>query len=78
MDFVRDLSRSAADRQVVSSIVGVARGFGIKTVAEGVEDEATFRMLARFGIDLAQGYFIGRPGPIAEVPAVPQAALTRA
>jgi PAS domain S-box-containing protein len=69
MDFIRDLARSAADRQVVSSIVGVARGFGIKTVAEGVEDEATFRMLEGFGIDFAQGFLIGRPGPVAEIPA---------
>jgi PAS domain S-box-containing protein len=78
MDFMRDLDRSAADRQVVSSIVGVARGFGIKTIAEGVEDEATYRMLGEFGIDLVQGFFIGRPGPILDAPAVPAAALARA
>jgi EAL domain-containing protein (putative c-di-GMP-specific phosphodiesterase class I) len=30
-------------------------------VAEGVEDEATLELLESLGVDLAQGYFLGRP-----------------
>jgi PAS domain S-box-containing protein len=63
VDFIRELRHSPADQQVVRSIVGVARGFGIKTVAEGVEDERTLDLVSEYGIDRAQGYHIARPGP---------------
>ena len=64
IDFIRDLPRNAADRQIVRSIVGVAAGFGIKTIAEGVEDEETLSLLPEYGIDFAQGYHIARPAPV--------------
>jgi EAL domain-containing protein (putative c-di-GMP-specific phosphodiesterase class I)/CheY-like chemotaxis protein len=42
---------------------------GMKTVAEGVEDEADWRHLRSLGCDVAQGYFIGRPMPAAQLKA---------
>jgi EAL domain-containing protein (putative c-di-GMP-specific phosphodiesterase class I) len=66
IEFVRDLPREAASRHVVQAVVHLARSFGQKTVAEGVEDEETLELLRRYGVDFAQGYFIGRPAPIAE------------
>jgi PAS domain S-box-containing protein len=66
IDFIRELARNPADRQIVRSIVGVATGFGIKTIAEGVEDEATLNLLPQYGIDFAQGYHIARPAPAGE------------
>ncbi len=71
IDFIRELPRNAADRQIVRSIVGVATGFGIKTIAEGVEDEATLNLLPEFGIDFAQGYHIARPAPARHGPSEP-------
>ncbi len=64
IDFIRELPRNRADRRIVRSIVGVARGFGIKTVAEGVEDDETLALVAEYGIDFAQGYHIDRPAPV--------------
>ena len=61
IQFVRDLRDDKDDQQVVRAIVGVAKQFGIKTIAEGVEDEATLKELRRMGVDYAQGYYIGRP-----------------
>ena len=61
--FVRDMVRDEDDRQVVTAMLGVARDFGIKTIAEGVEDQPTLELLGLMGADYAQGYFIGRPGP---------------
>jgi EAL domain-containing protein (putative c-di-GMP-specific phosphodiesterase class I) len=63
IDFIRELPHNAADRRIVRSIVGIARGFGIKTIAEGVEDEETLELLIDYGIDFAQGYHIDRPAP---------------
>ncbi|HEV3376865.1 MAG TPA: EAL domain-containing protein [Thermoleophilaceae bacterium] len=64
MEFVRNVSRSAADRRLVDSIVTIARGLGIRTVAEGVEDEATLRLLRNYGVDRAQGWQLGPPAPV--------------
>ena len=64
IEFVRDLCDNDASRHVVQAVVNLARGFGLRTVAEGVEDERTLELLAALGVDFAQGYHIGRPGPI--------------
>jgi EAL domain-containing protein (putative c-di-GMP-specific phosphodiesterase class I) len=64
ISFVRGMGRSPADQRVVKSIVKLARDYGQQTVAEGVEDEQTLRLLREFGVDYAQGYHIGRPAPL--------------
>jgi len=51
----------AGDRPIVQSIVGVARQFGLQTIAEGVEDEETLELLRAVGADYAQGFLLGRP-----------------
>ena len=64
--FVRDLLNDEEDRQVVQAIIGVARQFNIRTVAEGVEDMATLLELRDMGADYVQGYLTGRPMPLSE------------
>lgn len=64
MQFVRNLTASLDDRQIVEAIIGVARQYGIETIAEGVEDEATLVELQRLGIDYGQGFWLGRPEPL--------------
>jgi PAS domain S-box-containing protein len=66
IEFVRDLCTSEASLHVVEAVVNLARGFGLQTVAEGVEDVATLDLLKTLGVDYAQGYHIARPGPLAE------------
>jgi PAS domain S-box-containing protein len=65
--FVRDLPHNAPNQHLVRSIVGLAKGLDKKTVAEGVEDEATLELLRSIGVDYAQGYHLGRPAPLPEV-----------
>ncbi len=60
---MRDLPTNAASQHVVSAVVSLARGFGQRTVAEGVEDEETRAMLLDLGVDYAQGYLIAKPAP---------------
>ncbi|MEL7060261.1 MAG: EAL domain-containing protein [Acidobacteriota bacterium] len=67
---VLELLRSPLSRAVVESIHRIARVLGARTVAEHVEDVAMIDELRRLGIDFAQGYWIGRPCPIGELPAV--------
>ena len=71
IDFVRDLATNPSSRLVVQAVVGLARGFGLKTVAEGVEDAATYSLLLDLGVDLAQGFHLGRPTPAEELLGAP-------
>jgi EAL domain-containing protein (putative c-di-GMP-specific phosphodiesterase class I) len=64
-EFVRDLVTSESDRHVVWAVINLARGFGMQTIAEGVEDQETLDLLRELGADHAQGYFLGRPAPMA-------------
>jgi diguanylate cyclase (GGDEF)-like protein len=59
--FIRDLPRNDADQLTVKAIVEIARGLGKRTIAEFVEDETTRTMLQEYGVDMAQGYHLGRP-----------------
>ena len=67
IEFVRDLTTDRSNRAVVEAVVNLARGFGQKTIAEGVEDEATLALLAELGVDYAQGYLFGHPEPADDV-----------
>jgi EAL domain-containing protein (putative c-di-GMP-specific phosphodiesterase class I) len=60
-EFVRDVPTSPHAAQVVRAIVGVAHMLRKRTVAEGVEDAATLRLVRDLGIDAAQGFHLGRP-----------------
>jgi EAL domain-containing protein (putative c-di-GMP-specific phosphodiesterase class I) len=62
----------------------MADSLGLKTTAEGVEEEAQATALRALGCDCAQGYFFGRPEPAAAFsarwlkPAAGAASLTQA
>jgi diguanylate cyclase (GGDEF)-like protein len=59
--FVRDMPRSDADQLTVQAIVQIARGLGKTTIAEYVQDDETTELLREYGVDMAQGYHLGRP-----------------
>ncbi len=61
--FVRRVRSDAVDRLFVHTMAKLARGLGIGTVAEFVEDEETLAVLESLGVEMAQGYHLGRPLP---------------
>jgi EAL domain-containing protein (putative c-di-GMP-specific phosphodiesterase class I) len=61
--FVMQMHVDANDFMIVRATVDLGRNLGLRVVAEGVEDLATFDRLADFGCDEAQGYYISRPLP---------------
>jgi PAS domain S-box-containing protein len=63
-EYVVHLADSPQDQVLVRALVEVCQAYGIQTVAEFVQDEATLRLLREIGVDYAQGYLIGRPAPI--------------
>jgi PAS domain S-box-containing protein len=64
IEFVRDVQSNSASRNVIQAIVGLAAGFGLKTVGEGVEDQGSLNLLRELGVDFAQGFHVGRPAPV--------------
>lgn len=65
--FVLGMARDPDDAAIVRSIVELAGALGLRVVAEGVEDETTWRRLAAAGCHVAQGWFYARPMPGDEV-----------
>lgn len=61
--FVRHAVQNPIDRHLVRAMVDIARGLGLKTIAEHIPDQRTIELLAEYGVDYGQGYYIGRPQP---------------
>ena len=62
--FVLNLSTDTEDQQIVHTVLSLSNIFDLEVVAEGVEDANAMEILAEWGCDTAQGYFISRPLPL--------------
>jgi EAL domain-containing protein (putative c-di-GMP-specific phosphodiesterase class I) len=56
---------------MVQGIISMAQALRLRTVAEGVEDEDTARVLRELGVETLQGYHFGRPCPASELDETP-------
>jgi diguanylate cyclase (GGDEF)-like protein len=65
--FVLNMVTDESDAAIVRSTIDLARNLGLDVVAEGVEDEAIWQTLAELGCDFAQGHYLARPLPAAEL-----------
>lgn len=55
------------DSELVRATIELGHALGLQVVAEGIEADDTLELLRQFGCDIAQGYWIGRPVPAAEI-----------
>jgi len=65
--FVLGMATDSADATIVHSTIDLGRRFGLSVVAEGVESQRVWQLLARLGCDQAQGFHISRPLPADEL-----------
>ncbi|WP_247871879.1 EAL domain-containing protein [Azospirillum sp. TSO35-2] len=65
--FVADLTRNHDSAKITAAVIQMAHSLNLTAVAEGVEDAETLEALRHLRCDVAQGYFLGRPGPAAAV-----------
>ncbi len=65
--FVMSMTHDAADDAIVCAVVDLVHRLGMTVVAEGVEDEDAWYRLQEIGCDVAQGFWLSRPIPAAEV-----------
>src|SRR4051794_3572559 len=61
--FIMGMSHNSNDAVIVRSTIELGHNLGLRMVAEGVEDAATWRLLRGLGCDVVQGYHLSRPLP---------------
>ena len=59
--FVEDILNNPVDQKMIRMIAEIGREAGMKTIAEYVQDAESFALLGELGVDMAQGYFVGKP-----------------
>ncbi len=65
--FVIGMTTEDNDAAIVRSTIDLGHNLGLTVVAEGVENQVTWDLLATHGCDFAQGYYLSRPIPPAEL-----------
>jgi diguanylate cyclase (GGDEF)-like protein/PAS domain S-box-containing protein len=63
--FIRDLSEEHCTSPIIQAIIGIARGFGLNLLAEGVETSFQMKTLHELGCNEMQGYLFSKPVPAA-------------
>jgi len=61
--FVLNMASDVGDAKIVRSTIDLGHNMGLRVVAEGIESEAAWHILAEMGCDQGQGYFMSRPMP---------------
>jgi EAL domain-containing protein (putative c-di-GMP-specific phosphodiesterase class I) len=65
--FVSKSTTSQKDRTIIETIMTLAKGLSLKTVAEGVETVDEYHLVKDLGCDLVQGYYFHKPMPFDEI-----------
>ncbi len=65
--FIRDITENRISESMVAAITQVAKVMELDTVAEYVESKETKALVAKLGVDYAQGHAVGVPVPLEEV-----------
>jgi len=68
--FIANLGRSQQAATIVRAVIALGHGLALPVVAEGVETEEQLKFLADESCNEIQGYFVGRPKPIADYAAL--------
>jgi EAL domain-containing protein (putative c-di-GMP-specific phosphodiesterase class I) len=69
-EFIRDITEDEDDASIVKSVIALAKSMRIAVLAEGVETKDQLSFLKKQGCCLIQGYYLSRPKPAADIPAL--------
>ena len=62
--YVQGAANNRQDRNLVASILDLARSVGVRVIAEMIETEDQARIMQEMGVDLGQGWLYGRAGAL--------------
>jgi diguanylate cyclase (GGDEF)-like protein len=68
--FVVGSADNSESRQIVTTILALAKGMRMEVVAEGIETREQLLEMRRLGVEFGQGYFFAKPLPLAEATAM--------
>ena len=66
ISFIADLETDPGDAAITEAIIGLARGLGLRVVAEGVGTQMQLEFLSARGCHCFQGYWVSKPLPASE------------
>ncbi|MCV6604261.1 MAG: EAL domain-containing protein [Porticoccaceae bacterium] len=66
-EFIKEIAHNNSDALIVQSTINLGHRMGMYVTAEGIEDKESLVLLEQFGCDFAQGYFISKPLPAADL-----------
>ncbi len=64
--FINDITVDHSDLELVSAAIAMGHGLNLKVIAEGIETEEQYKLLAALNCDYGQGYLFGKPVPLQE------------
>jgi EAL domain-containing protein (putative c-di-GMP-specific phosphodiesterase class I) len=67
--FIKNLPKNRNDQVFVRAMVEISKVFGLMVIAEWVEDQETEILLREFSVSYGQGYYFGKPMPLAQISA---------
>jgi EAL domain-containing protein (putative c-di-GMP-specific phosphodiesterase class I) len=62
--YVQGAIRGKRERNVVTSMLELARSAGAETIAEAIETQELARLMEELGCTFGQGWLFGKPGPL--------------
>ena len=65
--FIKDMAVDEDDKLIVGTTIDMGHNFGLRVIAEGVEDGQTVDLLKQMGCDQVQGYYYAKPMPVDEL-----------
>lgn len=68
--FVRELETNPSDQAIVNSIIALGKTMNLEIIAEGIETAGQFDILKKEGCDQGQGFLMGKPLPVDELPLI--------
>ncbi|MDH3748366.1 MAG: EAL domain-containing protein [Gammaproteobacteria bacterium] len=69
--FVQDLLKNPVDQKMIKLIAEVGHEAGMQIIAEYVQDAESLALLGKLGVDMAQGFFVGRPSTVPRFASTP-------
>ncbi|SKC30576.1 EAL domain-containing protein [Photobacterium piscicola] len=65
--FIENITTNYSDRKIIEHLVDLTQSMGLQTVAEGIENLETYRIVKELGVNLCQGYFFHKPMAIDDI-----------
>lgn len=65
--FIKDLENNADDTTIVLTTIQLSQGLGVKSIAEGVENQEQLELLKKWGCSIVQGFYFAKPMPLNEL-----------